>query len=380
MRSIQFLLLVLAFAAAPGGAAAKIPQFGHVFIIVLENENYVNSFGAKSEAPYLARTLPKKGALLTRYFGIGHYSLDNYLAMISGQAPNPVTQADCETFSEFTLRGITPDGQAIGEGCVYPTEVRTLSDQMNEAGLRWKGYMEDMGNDPNREAPRCGHPAIGQSDDTQIATPQDQYATRHNPFVYFHSIIDRPDCQDKVVRLEGLSADLASLDATLNLVFVTPNLCHDGHDLQCADGASGGLPAIDRFLRVWVPKITASPAYQKDGLLIITFDEADSDPQSGDAAACCHEQAGPNEGGNLSVDGHLITGPGIAGAGGGRVGAVFLSPAIKPGTVSNRDYNHYSLLRSLEDNFGLAHLGYAGQPGLRAFGKDIFTDLPVHSR
>jgi hypothetical protein len=66
-------------------------------------------------------------------------------------------------------------------------------------------------------------------------------------------------------------------------------------------------------------------------------------------------------------------GPGITGPGGGRVGAVLVSPLIKPGTVSKAAYNHYALLRSIEDFFDLEHLGYAGQKGLKSFGKDVFT-------
>ncbi|HMI49719.1 MAG TPA: alkaline phosphatase family protein, partial [Gemmatimonadaceae bacterium] len=101
-----------------------------------------------------------------------------------------------------------------------------------------------------------------------------------------------------------------------------------------------------------------SPAYKADGLLIINFDEA----LSIDASACCNEPSGPN-----------TTVPGVNGPGGGRTGAVLLSRFIKPGTVSNVPYNHYSLLRSVEDLFGLSHLLYAGQAGLASFGKDVFT-------
>ena len=61
------------------------------------------------------------------------------------------------------------------------------------------------------------------------------------------------------------------------------------------------------------------------------------------------------------------------GPGGGRIGAVLLSPFIAPGTVSDVPYNHYSLLRSVEDIFGLPHLGYAGVAGLKAFGADVYT-------
>jgi hypothetical protein len=116
------------------------------------------------------------------------------------------------------------------------------------------------------------------------------------------------------------------------------------------------LISADKFLREWVPQIVASPAFKQDGLLIITFDEGT------DAAACCGEtrpEGAPQ--------------PGQFGPGGGRIGAVVLSPFVKPGTVSNVDYNHYGLLRSIEDWFGLPHLGYAGQKGLRTFGPDIFN-------
>jgi hypothetical protein len=119
--------------------------------------------------------------------------------------------------------------------------------------------------------------------------------------------------------------------------------------------------SANAFLKTWIPKILASRAYRDDGLVIVTFDEAENH----DASACCGEQQGPNTPNN--------GGP-TPGAGGGRIGAVLLSRYIKPGTVSKQQYNHYSMLRSLEDLFGLAHLGYAGASGLRPFGADIFTN------
>ena len=228
--------------------------------------------------------------------------------------------------------------------------------------MTWKGYMEDMGDDPARDGgTTCAHPAIGAPDTTQQASPDDQYATRHNPFVYFHSVIDRTrNCAARDVSLKPLQGDLASIRTTPNLSFVTPDLCHDGHDATCADGGPGGLAAADAFLRTWVPRITASPAYQRDGLLAIVFDEA----STSDSSACCGEQPGPN----TPAPGGPSGGPG-----GGRTGAVLLSPRIEPGTVTQQPYNHYSLLRSLEDAFGLAHLGYAGAPGPQSFGSDVFT-------
>ena len=84
---------------------------------------------------------------------------------------------------------------------MYPTSVPTLANQLTTAGLTWKGYMGDMGNDPARESATCGHPDIGTADKTQGATKTDGYATRHNGFMYFHSIIDSPSCATNVVAL-----------------------------------------------------------------------------------------------------------------------------------------------------------------------------------
>jgi hypothetical protein len=336
----------------------SIPPIRHVFVIVLENQGFDTTFNAHSRAPYLADTLRKAGAFLRQYHGIGHYSLPNYLAMISGVAPTPKTQIDCPHYDDFLETGIAPDGQPIGDGCVYPPHVSTLANQLEAKHLTWSGFMEDMGNDPGREAATCGHPTVGTPDLTEGATPTDQYATKHDPFVYFHAILDSASCKQNVVPLTRLDDALRSVDRTPNFTFIVPNLCHDGHDRPCKNGEPGGLESANTFLRHWVPRIIASPAYQADGVIIINFDEA----LSIDASACCRQPSGPN-----------TTKPGVNGPGGGRTGAVLLSRFIKPGTVSNVPYNHYSLLRSVEDVFGLPHLGYAGRARLASFGRDVFT-------
>jgi len=343
-------------AHAPTGAGVA-PAIRNVFIITLENEGFDSTFRAGTLAPYLADTLTKAGALLRQYHGIGHFSLDNYVAMISGIAPTRDTQIDCPRYIDFVDTSAARDGQPVGAGCVYPARIQTIANQLDAKGLRWKAFMEDMGKDSTREKSTCGHPALGSLDSTQRATPTDQYATKHDPFMYFHAIIDSPLCHENVVALPALEHALKSIDDTPNFSFITPSLCHDGHDWPCVNGEPGGLTSADAFLRHWVPLITNSPAFRADGLLIITFDEA----LTIDATACCHETSGPN-----------VTNPGVNGPGGGRVGAVLLSPFIKPGTVSNVGYNHYSLLRSVEDIFSLEHLGYAGRKGVTAFGRDVF--------
>ena len=352
-------------AGLEGAHATEVAPIRHVFVLMLENQNAAVTFSGGPPSPYLAQTLPARGALLPNYYGIGHASLDNYIALISGQAPNEKTQLDCPLFSDFLLLqpGLDAHGQLLGLGCVYPNTVKTLPDQLEAAGHTWKGYMEDMGKDPRRERATCGHPAIGKPDETLIATATDKYAAKHNPFVYFHTIIDDPArCDTHVVNLDALPKDLQSAATTADYTFITPNLCNDGHDPLCIDGAAGGFQAVDAFLRKWVPLITTSPAFKRDGLLIVTFDESEGNGPEG-STACCGEM--PLASARRPA--------GVLGPGGGRIGAVLLSPFIKPGTVSTVPYNHYSLLRSVEDIFGLGHLGYAAEPDLKSFGADVFT-------
>ena len=357
---------------APMEVSATAPSapVGHVFVINLENESAQVTFGPNSAAPYLSKTLTAKGQLLTNYYGIGHNSLDNYVAQISGQAPNPHTQADCPLFTDFVGKGTAASGQAIGMGCVYPSSVKTVADQLTAKGRGWKAYAEDMGNS-STESANCRHPAINGRDDTQQAKVGDQYAARHNPFVYFHSLLDSGQCAKRDVPLTHLKKDLGSVSTTANLTYITPNLCHDGHDSPCVDGKPGGLKSADGWLKSWVPTILASPAFKQDGALVITFDEAEASGAQADATACCGEKPGPNS-----------PLPGISGPGGGRTGAVVLSRYVRQGSTNATPYNHYALLRSIEDAFCLPHLGYAGQPGLRSFGTDVFNAVhaprPVH--
>jgi len=414
----------LALAAALAGCGTPAPQatargalppIGHVFVITMENKSFDDTFGTSKQDPYL-QGLVKEGALLRQYYGTGHVSLDNYISMMSGQPSTKETQMDCP----IAFRDIVADGwdsanpkvlkAKDGMGCVFPKEVKTLAHQLDEVKLTWKGYMGDMGNDPARESATCGHPRIGAIDNTQAAqaptadVPKgDQYATRHNPFMYFHSVIDdQAYCDAHDVNLDAhLPRDLQSIETTPHFSFITPNLCDDGHDgdgtgkKTCANGAPGGLTSIDAFLKKWIPLIQASPAYRKDGLIIINFDESGDMIVTGKhtvdgvttvsldlpGAACCGQQVGPNvtrpdeavipASAKLHYKFHYI------GVGGDRTGAVLLSPFIAPGTVSDTPYNHYSLLRSLEDIFGTrGYLGYADDPKLVTLGADVFTRRP----
>jgi hypothetical protein len=361
------------------------PAIKHVWIITLENETFGYTFGTpgKKQAPYLTKTLPAKGALLTHYFGVGHDSLDNYTAMISGQAPNYELGQDCSSFEPFIQFGgenfdkWTKYHQLSGEGCVYPKYVSTVANQLSSHGLTWKAYEQDMGNIVHRDktvstpnGPACGHPAIGAVDLTDSTGPKtDSYATRHDPFMYFKSIIDKPAyCDSHVLSLKPLKSDLAKISTTPNYSFITPNTCMDGHDTpKCQDGTKGGLIRVNQFLKTWIPRIMSSPAYKANGMIVINFDESGSDEVAG---ACCGEKDSLGYSDPSHPD---MNEPGLYGPGGGRTGAVVLSKFIKGGTVSDHGYNHYSLLKTVEDIFGLHHLGDAQQPQVVSFGPDVYT-------
>jgi phosphatidylinositol-3-phosphatase len=353
------------------GPAAVTPlrAIRHVWVIELENQGYAQTFGNPSTDPYLARTLPRMGALLEDYYAIGHSSAANYVAQVSGQAPDLGTQADCPLWTPFAGDVVAgPYHQVLGQGCAYPAAVPTLGNQLSGAGLGWAAYLQDMGNDPVRDhtvatarGPACGRPGNWAVDPTHRAAKDDQYAVRHDGFAFFRAVTgNQAFCAAHILSFRPLPGDLARAGTTPAFSFIVPNLCNDGHDSPCVTGAPCGLVQAGAFLARWVPKIMATTAYRHGGLIVITFDEGS------DAAACCGETSG------FSPDHPNVPDPGKNGPGGGRVGAVLLSPLIRPGTVSTAEYNHYSLLRTVEDIFGLPHLGDAAQPAVRSFGPDVF--------
>ncbi|WP_288027107.1 alkaline phosphatase family protein [Arthrobacter sp.] len=341
---------------------AKAQKPGHVFVINLENTGFERAWGADSLAPYLSKDLRAQGVLLENYYAVYHSSLPNYIAQISGQGPNQNTANDCAVFHRFSSKVISGFGQVKGKGCLYPATVPTLAGQLESKHLTWKGYMEDM-SEP------CLHPALGDADPNKQATPSSGYVTRHNPFVYFASIINSPDCAKKVVNLSVLPKDLAEAATTPNLSYITPNVCNDGHDNPCADGSYGGLEAADKWLKEWVPRIMDSPAYKADGMLVITFDEGDGELKPGTAVTSSPTLDATDQGPGAPL-------PAIFGDGGGRIGALVISPLVEPGSTSQVVYNHYSLLASIEDAFSLPYIGYAQTTQLNKFGPDVYNKDP----
>jgi hypothetical protein len=347
-----------------------LPPIQHVFMIVLGDHGYEEGFGASSQSTYLSQALPAKGELLSNYYAVTQGDLANEVALVSGQGPTPATAANCLEYKDVTPGTLNAEGQAEGDGCVYPAEVKTLPGQLVEAKQSWKAYIEDIGNGQEGQAISCRHPALGGPDDAQSPRPGDAYETWRNPFVYFHSLLDSADCDERDVGLGQLETDLKEEKQTPAFSYIVPDACHDGSEAPCEPGQPAGLAAAQPFLEKVVPEIEASAAYKKGGLIAITFAQAPQSVPTPDAGACCGTPEYPNLPPAAAPPG---TGPVKAGGGGGRVGMLLLSPFVEPGSVNETYYNHFSMLLSIEEFFGLPAIGYAAGGTVLPFESTVFS-------
>jgi hypothetical protein len=329
-----------------GSTQPKTYKVKHVFVIALSTTSYEAAFGHRSVARYLNRTLVPKGTLLSQYRSLGASELSDYLALVSGQAPNADTAAGCPNYNDFPS-GTAPDGagEVAGDGCVYPNTVLTIGDQVTAAGKVWRSYLDHMGSST------CVHPSSGAPDNAVLPGADPEYDTRHNPFIYFHSLLDLGDCSADDGGLTQLPGDLGSASKTATYSFIAPGLCDDSDQTACPDGQPGGLAGEDAFLRQWVPKILASKAYKQDGALMIV--STISKPASRWVGTGTTGASGP-------------TGPaGAVGAAGSgsptRAGALVISPYTRAGTKVSASYDPYSVLRSIEDLFGYSAVAHAAK-------------------
>jgi hypothetical protein len=334
----------------------ELPAVKHVFLIVLGEAGYDDSFGKASSSEYFAKKLPEQGELLSNYYAVTQGGLANELALISGQGPTPQTATNCPEYTPIAPGTLSAEKQVEGSGCVYPKDTPTLPAQLTEKKLTWKAYAEQ-------------EPA-----DVAAGVPAACHQTWRNPFVYFAEITESPECAERAVGLEQLEADLKEVKTTPTLSYIVPNACHDGTETPCAPEQPAGLAATQTFLEGLLPKITESPAYKEDGgLIAITFAQAPQTGEKADASSCCATPEYPNLPAPAAPP-EAPTGPVKPSGGGGHVGLLLISPFVKPGTVDESGYyNHFSLLLSIEELLELEPLGYATNPALTAFESEIFN-------
>jgi phosphatidylinositol-3-phosphatase len=332
--------------APPEEFREELPPVKHVFMIVLGDHGFEEGFGKSSPAPYLSTTLTAQGELLSNYYAVTQGDLANEVALISGQGPTPATTEDCPEYADIGSPIVGAEEQIEGEGCVYPAETKTLSGQLVEAKKSWKAYVEGGGD--------CSH------------------ETSREPFVYFHSLVDQPDCAAHDVGLEQLATDLKSEKATPSLSYIVPDACHDGGEQPCEEGQPAGLAAAQSFLETVIPEIQESAAYKTGGLIAITFAQAPQSGPSADSSACCGTPEYPNL--PPPAPSAAASGPVKPNGGGGRVGLLLLSPFVEPGTVNESGYyNHFTLLLAIDELFGLTPIGYAASPVLTPFDSTVYN-------
>ncbi len=220
----------------------KPGQIKHVWLIILENKSYDATFTGLNQNSYLWKTLPAQGVLLKNYYGTGHSSQDNYLSLVSGQAPQEDVQSDCsvENYDFGSNKSIIGSGPNKGQvaslanaaqksganapngtnGCTFPTDAPTLFNQLDAAGKSWKGYAQDLGAQPGREDAVCGGAGTAANNPTTNPTfmsatadhpfpagvtsftgaqANDQYVAKHLPMPWFHSITGTQDATGRTV-------------------------------------------------------------------------------------------------------------------------------------------------------------------------------------
>ena len=298
---------VSAGAVAAGPGAAGVPALDHVFVIVGENTSYAEL--NRDRTPYLEGTLRPQSAWLTGYRALAHNSLANYVGLTSGQFTR------CE--------------QDDGLPADCHQDVDNVFQQLDRAGLTWTAWMESM-------PTPCGLDPSGSTGTLNYYHPV------HNPAIYFDGVEGGGVWSAASPSAECLAGDVpmgttgpddpSAFDAALasgdvaNLSLIVPNICEDGHSL-CPTGKSGHgrYRQFDDFLRREIPLIESSPAFDPGSVIAVVYDEASSSTKQQD---------------------------------GGHVAAALLGPGIAPGSYPG-PANHYSLLRLIEQGFGLPLLAGA---------------------
>ncbi len=276
----------------PGGGREGVPAFSHLFVVVMENLDRQGALAVPTVAD-----LAQRYASADAWYAVSHPSLPNYLALVSGSTWK--VRSDCAACFQ---------------------QGPNLAGQLSAAGITWGAYFEGM---PGScfLAPQ---------------SPDGSYAAKHDPFAYFADVRSNPaECAhlQPLTALTPLLVPGAPASGVPRFVWVTPDLCHSGHD--CGPYAGGS------WLAGFVARVTASAAWADGGALVVTWDEG-TDRAGVDPAT-----------GSLTASG-----------GGGNVLTLVVAPHVPAGLVVHGAYDHYSLLRTVEDAFGLPRLGAAGASGV----------------
>lgn len=226
MKAAAALFVLCALIACPAATAApKLPDFEHIVVIVFENKESTSVLGNRSAPTF--NSYARRYANLTRYYGVTHPSLPNYLALVSG-----------------STQGITNDCTR----CVASGE--SLADTIEASGRTWKTYAEGL--------PSAGY----------LGPFSGRYVKKHNPFAYFPDVADNPSRRARIVPLTELAGDVRARTLP-NFLLVVPDLCHSMHDCSVRVG--------DTWLRRNAPSLLSLPKT----VVFVVFDEGSTSIRGG---------------------------------------------------------------------------------------------------
>jgi phospholipase C len=309
---LRLIPLFSALALALAQAQAQTPRFDHVYVIVLENHGFDDAL-FNGPSPFMLELARSQG-LATRYFGVAHPSLPNYLALIGGD--------------EFGIRDDQPS--CFASDIAPSTSCNkifgdSLVQQLRRAGLSFALYAETL--------PEPGSMVNAAPGGAEGAL----YVQKHNPLPYFQSLATDPD---RAALIKPYSAFAADLDGKApQVALIVPNQCHDGHGLIVCHDRDRLIADYDSFVRDAVTAIRGSKNFSRHSVIVVTFDEG---ARSLYAQAPVSEQARAAGG----ADNHIAT-----------IVATSCGAPVEDATR----YDHYSLLATIEDGFGLPRLRKAAQ-------------------
>ncbi len=321
MKRIFFPISLACLLVAPATARAGVPRFDHIVVIMLENHSEPSVIDNAATPKITA--LAHRYGYADNYYGVTHPSLPNYIAMTSGNNWYSNSDDPSQRFDHINI-----------------------VDQLEAAHISWTAYMESM--------PSVGFLGAFYPADENKAL----YLARHNPFLLYDDVRNDSARRAHDVPLGQLDTDLQS-GKLAQFVWISPNACRDMHGSpdECPYSEDAKLRSSgDDFVGEWVGKIMASPAWTKNSIILVMTDETDytgDNPATGgwlNAGACCNSP--------IVVKGAPFF-PAGGQYGGGLSPFVAIGDPVVPGYVSHTPLNHYAVLRTIEESFGLPLLGMA---------------------
>ena len=321
-----------AFMAAPNAFSqsghTQVPHYDHIVEIMMENHSY-NEIIGNTLAPDI-NSLADKYGLATDYFGVTHPSEPNYVAAIGGDYFG--IQDDNQFYCTPAMANDPSNPNCSGTTVNHTVSAPNLATQLSNAGKTWKGYFQSLPTvDPNQPVGASGNNANGPYTFKWPSNSNALYASKHNPFVNFTAT---QGALSQMVPDTQLGADLLTGNLP-SYSLIVPDQCHDMHGTGGCSPDSMLISAGDQYVGTTVQEIMASPIWHRgNNAIVITWDE--NDFSTSGTTGCCSSNPG-----------------------GGQVATIVIPNRSTGHVTDSTPYNHYSLLRTMEQAFGLPCLAHA---------------------